>query len=269
MIHPASTAIAFIIAAALPVSAQSPVQKPVLAEILTGWQQADGTLIAALKLTLAPGWKTYWRSPGDAGIPPQFDWSGSTNIKDVSVTWPAPQVYDQNGMRSIVYSDVVILPLTITPQTVGTAVSLSAELDIGVCRDICMPELLRLNATLHSDDTAPTPAIAAALASRPYSAAEAGVTSAICVTQPTEKGVQLETRLTMPPSGGEEVVVIEAGQPNIWSSETTTTRTGKELVAVGDLVSMDGSALAIDRSAIRITVLGKNHAVDVIGCTAG
>ncbi|MFY8145805.1 MAG: protein-disulfide reductase DsbD domain-containing protein, partial [Rhodobacter sp.] len=58
------------------------------AEVLPGWRTEQGTHMAALRLTLAPGWKTYWRSPGDAGIPPLFNWSGSQNLSGVRVHWP-------------------------------------------------------------------------------------------------------------------------------------------------------------------------------------
>ena len=58
--------------------------------ILTGWRDANGTHYAALEIMLAPGWKTYWRTPGDAGIPPQFNWSGSENLSAVGVSYPVP-----------------------------------------------------------------------------------------------------------------------------------------------------------------------------------
>ena len=60
----------------------------VSASVLTGWRMENGHHMAALRITLAPGWKTYWRAPGEAGIPPRFDWTGSDNLSAVTVHWP-------------------------------------------------------------------------------------------------------------------------------------------------------------------------------------
>jgi DsbC/DsbD-like thiol-disulfide interchange protein len=249
--------------------AQNPIGTPVTGEILTGWQQSDGTRIAAIKLTLAPGWKTYWHTPGDNGIPPQFDWSKSSNLGGVGITWPAPKVFREKGVRTIGYANELILPITIAPRKSGKPVKLRADLDIGVCSDICVPQQLTLKGTLDTSNTKPSPAIAAALAARAYSASEAGVKSATCALRPTSQGLEIEARVNVGSAGGREVVVIEPGQTNIWASETTSNRNGKTLTATGDLIATVGGTMAIDRSAIRITVLGDNHAVEIKGCTPG
>ncbi len=254
---------------ALPAVAGDPVGQPLTGEILTGWQQRDGTRIAAIKLTLAPGWKTYWRAPGDAGIPPTFDWSASSNLRSVAITWPTPKVFDQGGMQSIGYATEVVLPITLAAHTPGSPVTLSAQIDLGVCSDICVPQQLSLRAVLSGSGADPTPAIAAALAARPYSAAEAGVTSATCTLRPAEGGLVIETKLTLPTTGGAETVVIEPGQPNVWASPTITARNGNTLTARGTLSVTGDGALAIDRSALRFTVLGQHNAVDIKGCTPG
>lgn len=269
MIKRCLSALALTCATALPLTAGNDVGTPVSGEILTGWQRADGTRIAALRLKLAPGWKTYWRSPGDAGIPPEFNWSGSDNLRGVGITWPAPEVFTTSGMRTIGYSGDVILPLTLAPKRAGETMVLNAALDIGVCKDICIPHRMSLSAVLDGTNGKPTPAIAAALATRPYSAKEAGVKTASCALSPTKDGIQIEAWMKLPPAGGDEVVIIEAGQPGLWSSETKVTRSGGTLRAKGEIMAADGSPLALDRSAIRITVLGSSHSVDIRGCTAG
>ncbi|MFG6500735.1 protein-disulfide reductase DsbD domain-containing protein [Sulfitobacter sp. 1A13191] len=256
------------LAFALPATAQDAVGTPLRGDLLTGWQQSDGRRVAAIRLRMAPGWKTYWRSPGDAGIPPEFDWSGSDNLRDVQITWPAPKVFDQGGVNSIGYAREVILPLTITPRSPGAPVTLDTSIDLGVCSDICLPQTIHLRALLDTRDSKPTPAIAAAFAARPYSGAEAGLKSAHCSLRPTARGLEIETRLALPSAGGKETVVIEPGNPNMWMSETVSQRSGNMLVASGEMIAENGTALALDRSAIRITVIGKNHAVEVTGCTS-
>lgn len=240
-------------------------EKPVTAELLQGWQSANGTRISAIRLTLKPGWKTYWRAPGDAGIPPQFNWRGSRNLKALQVSWPAPKVFDQNGMRSIGYENQVILPLHITPRRNGDAIDVKLKLEIGVCEDICIPETLRLRGTLNTTTRTPDPSIAGALASLPFSASEVGAKGVTCAMKPISDGIQLTARLTLPPAGGQEVVVVEPGQPGIWVSQANTSRSGQTLTATVDMVG-DGGPFAVNRSNLRFTVLGRNHAVDLKGC---
>jgi DsbC/DsbD-like thiol-disulfide interchange protein len=270
MIRTLLSALALLATTAAPLAAQSNAITPATGEILPGWVQSDGSYVAAIKLTLAPGWKTYWRTPGDAGIPPRFNWSRSSNLRGgVAITWPTPNVYKQNGMRTIGYSDEVVLPITLAPRRAGKPVKLRADLDIGVCKDICVPYQLSLKATLDLTSTTPTPAIAAALAARPYGAAEAGVSSATCTLRPNADGLEIETHLTLPKMGRNEVVVIEPGQPGVWMSETDTTRRGNVLIATGDLVPSGNAPLVIDRSDVVITVISARQAVEIKGCTPG
>ena len=158
------------ISLALPAFAQG-VDQIVQLEVLDGGASDDGTYQGALRLTLQDGWKTYWRAPGDAGIPPEFDWGGSGNVADVSITWPAPSVFDQNGLQSIGYEDQLVLPVQITPKNPAKPVRLRGEMDLGVCKDVCVPGRLDIDHTLDAD-AGRHPAIAAALAQRPYSAAK-------------------------------------------------------------------------------------------------
>ncbi len=269
MIKATLSAALFALALAAPVQAQGVPENAVQATIVPGWLRADGTRVAALQLTLAPGWKTYWRAPGDTGIPPQFNWSGSRNLAGVGISWPAPQVYREGGIRTIGYKDRLVLPLTLAPRQANKPIELNLDLDLGVCRDICIPAQLSLSATLADSNPNPTPAIAAALAARPYSAKEAGVSQARCALRPSALGMEIEATLTLPHAGGREVVVIEPGPSNLWMSETDTTRQGNQLVATGDMAAYEGGSIVLDRSEIRITVLGKNHAVEINGCTPG
>ena len=237
-------------------------------EVLDGGMTSRGTYVTALRLTLADGWKTYWRAPGDAGIPPLFDWRASRNVGSVVISWPTPQVFDQNGMQSIGYKHELVLPVEITPANNGQAVRLTGQVDLGLCKDVCIPETLSFDHEL--DANAPrNPAIVAALAQRPHTEAEAGVRNATCRLSPTAGGLRIEAQITMPSAGGPEVAVIEPGNPRVWASETVTTRDGNLLIAASELAHVDKGAYALDRSKVRITVLGQKHAVDIRGCKPG
>ena len=240
---------------------------PVKAELMDGWQQADGTRIGAIRLTLADGWKTYWRAPGDAGIPPSFAWKGSRNLSGVAVSWPTPKVFGQNGMRSVGYANQVTLPLSVAAKQTGKPVKINLEMEIGVCKDICVPQTLTIKGVLDSTDTSPVPAIAAALAERPYSAHEAGARATTCNLTPSEDGLTITATLRLPSTGGSEHVVIEAGRADVWVSEATAQRRGNTLTAQAEMVPNGSGSLALDRSAIRFTVLGSSHAVDLRGCS--
>jgi DsbC/DsbD-like thiol-disulfide interchange protein len=262
-------AFALAFATALPAAASDAYDTPVEARVLQGWVMADGTRMAALQLKLKPGWKTYWRAPGDAGIPPEFDWSQSRNLQGVSVSWPTPEVFHENGMRSIGYTSDVIIPLTIAPGAQDTPVQLRGDMHLGVCSDVCMPYTLQFDMVIDSLSTSPTPAIAAALAQRPYSAREAGVTSATCAFEPMEDGLRIEARVQMPSAGGAEEMVIEPGRADIWVSEPQTRREGDTVIAASELMHVSGGGFALDRSDIRLTVIGTSHAVDILGCSPG
>ncbi|MGC9368616.1 MAG: protein-disulfide reductase DsbD domain-containing protein [Paracoccaceae bacterium] len=253
-----------LVAGALPASAQPPAETIIQAEILPGWETERGTQMAGLRLTLAPGWKTYWRAPGDAGIPPQFDWSASRNMKAVATYWPRPKVFEQNGMRTIAYENEVVLPLELTPGAPGRPIILQGRMELGVCHDICMPMSLELNAELPARPN-PEP-IRAALAARPMSAAQAGVGRVTCAVEPISDGLRLTAEIPLPPMGGKEVAVVELRDPSIWVSEPQVARQGDRLVAVADLVPETAAPFALDRSSVRFTLLAGRNAVDIRGC---
>ena len=237
--------------------------------LLPGWRLAGGDHMAGLEISLRDGWKTYWRAPGDAGIPPRFDWRGSNNLDGVEVIWPSPRVISQGGLRSIGYKDHVVLPLRIRPKRAGRPVTLDGTIEMGVCSDICVPVTLSARQVLPFDQTRPTPRIAAALASRPYSAAEAGVSRVVCTLSPRSDGLALGAEIDMPPRGGQETVVIEVDTPGIWVAPAKTVRQGRRLLVSTRLSHVEGRAFALDRSGIRLTVLGTGPAVDIQGCPAG
>ncbi|WP_299412721.1 protein-disulfide reductase DsbD domain-containing protein [uncultured Sulfitobacter sp.] len=247
--------------------AADPVGAPATATLIEGWQQADGTIVSAVQITLEDGWKTYWRAPGDAGIPPAFNWNGSRNLVGVAVSWPTPKVFGQNGMRSVGYANRVTLPLSIAAKRSGKPVHIKLALEIGVCKDICVPQTLKVTGTIAPSGNTPVPAIAAALAERPYTASEAGAGGVVCAISPSEDGLNITAHITVPHAGGTEFVVIEAGRADVWVSEATATRSGSTLTAKAEMIPNRKGALALDRSAMRFTVLGASHAVDIKGCT--
>lgn len=107
-----------------------------------------GTLSAGLDLELGEGWKTYWRSPGEVGIPPSVDWSGSQNVADVEVLWPAPERFTAFGIENFGYHDEVVFPLRVTLTKPGQPVRLRAHVNILTCSEICVPQTFALDLSL-------------------------------------------------------------------------------------------------------------------------
>lgn len=95
--------------------------------------------LAGVEIRLDPNWKTYWRMPGEAGVPPQFDWSKSENVEKIDVLYPAPRRYPDKGGDAVGYANSVIFPVVVTPRDPSKAVKLAVELAFGICKDICVP----------------------------------------------------------------------------------------------------------------------------------
>ncbi len=99
----------------------------------------------------SPGWKTYWKNPGDSGVPPSFDWAGSKNLKHAEVLYPAPHRFaDANG-TAIGYDDQVVFPVKLTPERVGEPIELKLAFAYGLCKDLCIPNDVSLGLTLEPE----------------------------------------------------------------------------------------------------------------------
>ena len=239
------------------------------ASVLSGWQRADGKHVAALHIDLEDGWKTYWRSPGDAGIPPHFVWKGSRNLEKVAVSWPTPHRILQGGVQTIGYEDTLTLPLTLTPSDANAPISLKGEITIGVCRDVCVPMTLKVRQDLPGGQSNRDPRIVAALTDRPHTAAEASVGRVACRISPLADGLSIRAEVDLPRTGGQEIAVIETANPMVWVAQAKTKRSGGRLIAETQMYHVEGRSFALDRDGLRITVLGTNRAVDIQGCPAG
>ncbi len=238
--------------------------------LIDGWRQEDGSRLAAIEIRLAPGWHTYWRVPGSAGIPPSFDWSGSTNLASVTYEWPRPQVFDRLGMRTIGYEGGVVLPVRLEPLDPDQPMQLDLDLAFGVCSDICVPAEARVDLQLAPDAPAEGRGrIEAALSQRAQSAGEAGVAAVSCALAPGEGGYELTARVTFgaEPAPG-QVAVLEAGQPDVWIGEAESRTEGRTVTASAPVEGGGAAGPILERRGLRVTVLDGRRAVDIRGCGA-
>ena len=252
----------------LPLMARAEVQSQadiLSAQMLPGWQMANGHYMAGLDLALAPHWKTYWRAPGETGIPPSFDWSGSQNVAAVQVRWPTPQVIILNGLQSIGYLDAVLLPLEVTAKDPGQPVALHLQMQLGICKDICMPAALTLDASLGG---AEDPRITKALNAGPITPQAAGLQAITCQIAPIDDGLHVVALLTLPRQGSPETVVLESGDQTVWVAQAASSRKGPLLTAAADFVPVKGQPFDLQRNQVTVTVIGQTHSVEITGCPA-
>lgn len=109
-------------------------------------------------LNLGPGWKTYWKSPGDAGLPTEFDWSGSSNVIDAEVQWPAPSRLSILGFETVGYTHEVLFPVRLKVRDPNVETRIRLKLAVYACSTICVREERVLDATIQPGAGGPSQA---------------------------------------------------------------------------------------------------------------
>ncbi|ADZ71812.1 protein-disulfide reductase DsbD domain-containing protein [Polymorphum gilvum] len=191
---------------------------------------ADGTYLAGLEFALDPGWHTYWRFPGEAGIPPEIDLSGSANMAASRIHYPAPERFFDGFSSSIVYHDGVVLPIEVEAGDAAAPVDLTAAVFFGLCNDICIPAEARLALTLDPNgrtDTVSLKAIRAAQAAVPAPAAADGPRVVSVDVVPGKRAPKLIIAAELAEASDQTIDLFAEGPPG-------------SSIALPDLVSRDG-----------------------------
>ena len=249
----------------LPVAAAAQSTDYGTVKLLRGSQLADGSYLAALEFKLNPGWKTYWRSPGPAGLPPVFDWSGSGNIGDVAMDWPAPEVIDQSGMVTLAYHDGFVLPIHITPEADGP-VRIAMSLNFGVCSDICVPAQAVFLTRLDGSADEGVAEINAALDAQALGGVSAGLESISCVVAPQGNSFEITADLAFAEAIDSPYVVIEAGNGDIWIDHPALSTEGAAIHATAPMRYYGFGDMEMDLADLTVSVFGKDRAVEIKGC---
>ncbi|RIA56387.1 protein-disulfide reductase DsbD domain-containing protein [Dichotomicrobium thermohalophilum] len=210
--------------------------------------------LVGLEIELDPGWKTYWRSPGD-GIPPQFEWAGSDNVAAAQVLWPVPTHFRDAAGEYNGYADRVVLPVVVAPKRPGAPVSLDLALDYAVCKDVCIPVSAQLSLRLPDDTPRGRQAVLEALRQVPVRADSRGRCGDLALADARLRfdgpSPRMEITLTHPPGGAPEDLFVEAatGQfmPHPKRQEATAERTVFHLdpSAGGDPRELAGKAMTL------------------------
>lgn len=115
-----------------------------------------GDLLLGLHFKMQDNWKVYWRSPGDAGYPPELDWSTSTNLHSVEMLWPRPERFEVLGLETLGYKDEVVYPLLVKVEDATKPLDLNAHIRFLTCADICVPVEADLSLTLNPGEAIPS-----------------------------------------------------------------------------------------------------------------
>lgn len=209
--------------------------------------------IAGVEMTLAPGWHTYWRKPGDSGIAPRFDWSGSDNVADLKLLWPVPERFDQPDDMTVGYQSHIVWPVLVRPADPSRGVTLRLHMSYGVCSDICVPGDAQMTLDLPAQATTPDDSMIRAALQRVPVAPQAGQT-----VEAKRQGQALQVTLT---GVRETPALILEGPKNIWFGKPVAMRAGETVTYDVPVQSSLGAALA--GSDVTLTFAGPATAIEV------
>ena len=169
-------------------------------------------LFAGIEIRLAPKWKTYWRTPGDTGIPPYFDWNGSENLKKAEVMYPVPgRFQDPTGM-TIGYKSQVTLPVLLTPEDPLKPIKLKLSAQYAICYDLCVPVSASQSLTIDGDSAqrfAPVLSMALALTPKPVKEAKNGLGVRTVKIEKEKDASSLTLNVLVPASSKEVDLFVE------------------------------------------------------------
>lgn len=164
----------------------------------------SGPVLLAWQVALDDGWKTYWRTPGEAGLPPVFHFAGSINLAAAEIRFPLPERFELFGIETYGYGGLVTLPIAVTQEEDGGALRLAATVDYMVCKDICVP--LRESYALTLE-----PAVGAQVFSAHRDAIFAALKRAPQAWESADQTLSVQAvRLTAGPDTSEQLTVIAA-----------------------------------------------------------
>lgn len=230
----------------------------VSAELLPVALAEDGRLMTALHLELEPGWKTYWRSPGETGVPPQFDWSAVTNLTSATPHWPAPELIESDGTTTLGYHDTLILPIELVPTDAKQPVAGKVTMDLGLCLNICVPAHIELAAPVAASNL--DSRIADALANAPQKGSE----DVTCSVSEIKDGLRVTASVKAAPA---QAAALELDSPGMWISQPELVHSGDRLTATAEFVDPSGKPFPLEHKALRLTLIGDGEAVEYQGCT--
>jgi DsbC/DsbD-like thiol-disulfide interchange protein len=257
------------------------------ARLIAGSPPAGGTapIRAGIQVRLKAGWHTYWRYPGDAGVPPRIDFAGSQNVKAIDVLWPAPRPIAEEGLVAIGYTGDVTWPLAIVAQDHAKPVTLRLKLDYAVCEKLCVPAEARaelvLNASsqglssrgsssqgLLSQGLSPQDAVLTAAEARVPKKARLGEGATLAVRSVRREVAQPRSRVIVDvasPTGADVALFAEGPSPQ-WALPVPMAIDGAPAGLQRFAFDLDGAppGAKYEGAAITLTAVAGEHAIEVV-----
>lgn len=211
----------------------------------------QGQLYAGVEIELPPGWKTYWRSPGEAGgVPPEFDWSGSANLASAQLHYPAPErIVDATGVTYGYHRRAVFLA-EIRKEKADKPADLRLKAAYGICKNICIPVEVSLALAVPAEGGGPLPPVLAAALQRvprPQNALQAEDPRLLTVTAENRGAGRAIIFTVRFPGGSADAMVILDGpgglylpEPRILAHEGETV-TFEAVLSASDLAALGGN----------------------------
>jgi len=224
----------------------------------------ETALRAGIEIKLDKGWKTYWRYPGDSGIPPRFDFKRSQNVKTIAVRWPAPYRFSDEGGQSIGYKDHVILPLSVVPADPSKPVMLRLDLDYAICEKLCVPAEAKAELVLTRNRTANEAALAAAEARVPKPAA-VGASSTPAIRAVTREAASPRIVVDVAAPQGAALDLFAEGPTPEWALPLPERIAGAPAGAQRFAFALDGlpPGASAAGTALKLTAVADGAAVEV------
>jgi DsbC/DsbD-like thiol-disulfide interchange protein len=231
---------------------------------LLAGSRSGAVLLGGIAFQLQPGWKTYWRTPGDSGVPPRFDFSKSDNIEAVTILWPAPTKFDDGaGGHSLGYHDQIVLPLRIVVKNADKPVTLRATVNYAVCEKLCVPVDAEPELAFTSVASTEDSALAAALDTVPKPA-NIGDPNPLTIRDVKRDGkTKVQVDVVVPADAGNVNLFVEGPTPD-WSlpipepvehSPAGVKRFSFELDGLPPGANPDGAAL-------KLTLVGRDRSYE-------
>lgn len=223
----------------------------------------DGKLSAAIEITLPPGWKTYWRYPGDAGMAPVIDFSASSNLGKPEVRFPPPQRLDDGFSVTNIYTGRIVLPVTAQVTDPKLPVGLAVRVDLGVCEIICLADHVEARLSIPAGKTDPIAAKAVADARAALPAApQPGVFAVDSVTRTggTDARPVYQLAITAPDAGN--ALVFVEGPADWFPDVPTAISASGNKATFGVSVDRRTAKTPLDGASFRVTIAAGGKAIE-------
>lgn len=237
---------------------------------LIAGSRSGGVLLGGIGFQLQPGWKTYWRTPGDSGVPPRIDFSKSDNVESVKILWPVPMQFpDGAGGISFGYQNQVLLPLRIIAKSPDKPVTLRAEINYAVCEKLCIPVEAQAELAFVSVASTEDSAIAVALETVPKPA-KVGDTGPLAIRDVRREGklvlVDVAVQDDKTANGkGKDVRLFAEGPTPDWALPVPKLIKREAAGVQRFEFELDGlpSGASAERATLKLTVAGPGGAYEV------